>query len=94
MNNGNNLPPMTCMGLNVILSDGGNWCPVREHNKRANQGKASYHRRIQKKWLRRFGRKWVEIQKRGEYFLLGNHAIVVRRDDWPKFAAAIKDQAA
>jgi len=76
-------PPMTYMGMQVTLTDGGSWCAVRSHSKRVNQGKASYHARITKKWLKRFGRKWVEIQKRGECFVLGNHTIIIRKDDWP-----------
>lgn len=74
--------PMTFNGMNVIVSDGGHFDPVRRHSKAANQHKSSYHARIQKKWLKRFGSKWVEIQKRGEIFMLGDHSIVVRHDDW------------
>jgi len=83
---------MTYQGMQVILSDGGNWCPLRAHSKRVNQGKASYHARIAKKWLNRFGRKWVETQKRGECFVLGNHSIIVRREDWPELQRAIDEQ--
>lgn len=80
-------------GMRVVLSDGGSWSPARVHRKRANQGKASYHRRIQKKWLKRFGQVWVEIQKRGEVFKLGNHTLVVRREDWPELQRAAQQSA-
>ena len=83
------IPPMTYMGMQVIVTAGGVWCPVRAHSKQANQGKPSYHARITKKWLKRFGKKWHETQKRGEYFILGNHSIMVRRDDLPEFQRAI-----
>ena len=73
---------MTFNGLNVIVSDGGHFTPIRRHSKAANRRKASYHARIQKKWLKRFGSKWVETQKRGEVFILGNHSMVVWHDDW------------
>lgn len=75
--------------LNVILSDPYKSVPVRVHSKSANQGKRSYHNRIQKKWLKRFGIKWIEIQKRGEVFMLGNHSMVVRKDDWPQMQRAL-----
>ncbi len=88
-----NFPPMTYQGMRVILSDGGNWCPVRQHSKCANQGKASYHARIAKKWRKRFGLKWVEIQKRGVCFVLGNHSIIVRKDDWPALQRAIDEDS-
>lgn len=78
----------TFQGMRVVLTDGGRWQPVRVHRRSANQGKASYHERIQKKWLKRFGRQWVEIQKRGEVFKLGSHTLIVRHEDWPAIRAA------
>lgn len=79
-------------GLRVLFTDGGLWVPVREHSKSKNQGKAPYHRRIQKKWRKRFGIYWSETQKKGEYLILGNHTLVVRHDDWPKLQEALKQQ--
>ena len=70
-------------GLRVLFSDGGHWQPIRVHSKSANQGKVPYHRRIAKKWRKRFGLEWIETQKPGEYFILGNHSLIVRHDDWP-----------
>ncbi len=81
--------PLMHMGLRVILTDGGRFQPVRIHRKSANQRKASYHNRVQKKWLKRFGSRWVETQKRGEVFMLGRHSMIVRKDDWPEFMKAI-----
>lgn len=68
-------------GFNIVSTDGGHWVPVRAHSKRANGGKASYHRRVQKKWDKRFGQRWQEIQKRGEVFRIGRDTLVVRKDD-------------
>lgn len=79
-------------GFNVILSDGGNWSPNRPHAKRRNQGKRSYHRRIAKKWRKRFGERWNETQPRGTVYKLGNHSIVVRREDWPVLQAAVTEE--
>jgi len=73
-------------GMTVILTDGGVWCPVRSHSKRANQGKRSYHNRVQKKWLKRFGQHWVEIQVRGTVFKIGSTSVIVRRDDWDELS--------
>lgn len=73
-------------GMTVILTDGGVWCPVRSHSKRANQGKRSYHDRVQKKWTKRFGKHWVEIQARGECFKVGRDSIIVRREDWAELS--------
>ncbi len=75
--------PLTYIGMRVILTDGGSFQPVRVHNKNVNQSKTSYHKRIQKKWLKRFGERWVEIQKRGEVFILNNQSVIIRKDDWP-----------
>jgi hypothetical protein len=68
----------------IITSKGGNFAPVRPHSRHRNGGKESYHHRIQKKWLKRFGERWVEIQKRGEVFILGGSTVVVREDDLPE----------
>lgn len=81
----NPLPPLMYQGLTVFLTDGGSLRPTRVHSRNANQGKHSYHHRIQKKWLKRFGQHWVEIQARGQVFQLGRHSIIVRRDDWDAF---------
>lgn len=56
--------------------------PVRVHSKRRGS-KASYHRRVQKKWVTRFGIVDRTPIKRGETFILGGHTLVVRADDYP-----------
>lgn len=73
-------------GMTVFLTDGGGWQPTRVHSNRVNQGKHSYHHRIQKKWLKRFGQHWVESQARGQIFKIGRHSIIVRRDDWDELS--------
>ena len=72
------------LGINVMQCPGGSWCANRRHAKRKNGGKVSYHARISKKWLKRFGQSWIESQKRGEIFILGQHTIIVRHDDMPR----------
>lgn len=38
--------------------------PVKRHKKRANQSDF-YHKRIQKKWIKRFGEKEISFRVRG-----------------------------
>ena len=80
-------------GLQVTLSDGGYFTPNRIHSVSKNQGKINYHFRIQKKWIKRFGRHWVEIQKRGETYIIGNHSLIVRKDDWPELQRVLDDDS-
>lgn len=68
--------------------------PARVHSKRCNGGKASYHRRVQKKWNRRFGMADRTMIKRGECYVLRNSpfvpdTLVVRADDWPQIRATL-----
>lgn len=79
-------------GLRVILTTGGVQVPVRAHSKRRNQGKPSYHARIAKKWLKRFGTKWFETQPRGEFLIIANQSIMVRNEDWPLLQKALADE--
>jgi hypothetical protein len=72
----------------IVETAGGFMSPIRRHSKRRNGGKASYHRRIQKKWTKRFGEKWVETQRRGEVFILGGTTMLVRREDAHELRAA------
>lgn len=79
-------------GYKVILTDGGVLCPRRTHSRRKNQGKLSYHRRIQKKWLKRFGQEWIESQPRGTVLKIADSALVIRREDWAELAQEMKKQ--
>lgn len=73
----------------VVPTAGGHWASVRQHAKSRNGGKLSYHLRVQKKWDRRFGRSWVETQKRGEAFIIGGTTVLVRREDYPEVLRAL-----
>lgn len=70
----------------ILTTKGGNFSPVRQHSRHRNGGKESYHRRIQKKWIKRFGERWVEIQNRGEVFIMGEATVLVREDDLPRLS--------
>lgn len=75
-------------GRDVILSKPYRLVPRLKHRKRANGGKASYHQRIQKKWLKRFGTKAVETQPKGQVYVMGD-TLVIREDDWPDLMRAL-----
>lgn len=83
----------------VSLSCTGAMVSVRLHSPRRNQRKESYHRRVQKKWNRRFGREWREYWPRGEVrvmnvdsFLLGaqKQIMLVREDDFRELECKLK----
>lgn len=71
----------------IIPVAGGYWTPLKRHSRRANGRKASYHRRIQKKWKKRFGLRWQEIQKPGQIYIVAGTTLLVRYDDLPKLSA-------
>jgi hypothetical protein len=57
--------------------------PAREHSRRRNGGKRSYHGRVQKKWLKRWGMADRTTVRPGEVLMLGQHTLFIRADDMP-----------
>ena len=76
------------MGLNALMHAGGHMVPNKVHSRQANQGKVSYHNRIQKKWRKRFGQKYVETVPRGTMYKFGN-TLVIRPDDYSELMGVV-----
>ena len=65
----------------VIPAPAGIYMPVRQHIKKPWMSD-SYHNRVQKKWTKRFGRRWEETIQKGEVLYdESRNAIICRYDD-------------
>lgn len=58
--------------------------PTRRHARHRNSGKASYHERVQKKWLKRWGVTDRTAIKPGEVLIFDRDTVYVRADDMPR----------
>lgn len=62
----------------IHIVPGGHWEPAHRH-KRKRWMSANYHKRIQKKWLKRWGEQWIETLKRGQVLMDSQRGIVFCR---------------
>lgn len=72
--------------------------PVRLHAKRRNGGKVSYHERVQKKWIRRWGMADRTPLRPGEVCKFknpfgGRDSLYVRADDVARIEALSREDA-
>jgi hypothetical protein len=78
----------------IMVVPGGYMEPKRKHTKRRWMEGRAYHKRIQKKWLRRFGQHWIETLKRGEVLMdKERNTIMCRAEDATEIRGAPNDQA-
>lgn len=67
--------------MTIIPISGSREVPARIHQMK-NWMTAAYHRRIQKKWLKRFGMSWIEILSQGQILISPDGNIFCRQEDY------------
>lgn len=63
--------------------------PARKHEKKAGQSD-NYHRRITKKWLKRFGQRAVPCMYRLGPQITGREVLLIHPELMPKLKAAVQ----